>query len=198
MKVKPMSEVNFEKIAQDAQKVIDEFLSRTDLKKGQILVIGCSTSEVRGNRIGKDGNSRIAEAIYEVFAPKAAEKGIYLAFQCCEHLNRALVVEREAAEKYNLTEVSVVPYPHAGGSMASWAYRAMKDAIVVENIQAHGGIDIGETLIGMHLKAVAVPLHLENRYIGEGRINCAFCRPKLIGGMRAKYSINDENEPCII
>ena len=198
MKVKPMSEVNFEKIAQDAQKVIDEFLSRTDLKKGQILVIGCSTSEVRGNRIGKDGNSRIAEAIYEAFAPKAAEKGIYLAFQCCEHLNRSLVVERETAEKYNLTEVSVVPYPHAGGSMASWAYRAMKEPVVVESIQAHGGIDIGETLIGMHLKPVAVPLRLENRYIGEARLNSAFTRPKLIGGIRAKYDVNDENEPCVI
>ena len=193
-----MSEVNFEKIAQDAQKVIDEFLSRTDLKKGQILVIGCSTSEVRGNRIGKDGNSRIAEAIYEAFAPKAAEKGIYLAFQCCEHLNRSLVVERETAEKYNLTEVSVVPYPHAGGSMASWAYRAMKEPVVVESIQAHGGIDIGETLIGMHLKPVAVPLRLENRYIGEARLNSAFTRPKLIGGIRAKYDVNDENEPCVI
>ena len=193
-----MSEVNFEKIAQDAQKVIDEFLSRTDLKKGQILVIGCSTSEVRGNRIGKDGNSRIAEAIYEAFAPKAAEKGIYLAFQCCEHLNRSLVVERETAEKYNLTEVSVVPYPHAGGSMASWAYRAMKKPVVVESIQAHGGIDIGETLIGMHLKPVAVPLRLENRYIGEARLNSAFTRPKLIGGIRAKYDVNDENEPCVI
>ena len=198
MKVKPMSEVNFEKIAQDAQRVIEEFLSRTDLQKGQILVIGCSTSEVRGNRIGKDGNSRIAEAIYEAFAPKAAEKGIYLAFQCCEHLNRSLVVERETAEKYNLTEVSVVPYPHAGGSMASWAYRAMKKPVVVESIQAHGGIDIGETLIGMHLKPVAVPLRLENRYIGEARLNSAFTRPKLIGGIRAKYDVNDENEPCVI
>ena len=193
-----MSEVNFEKIAQDAQKVIEEFLCRTDLQKGQILVIGCSTSEVRGNRIGKDGNSRIAEAIYEAFAPKAAEKGIYLAFQCCEHLNRSLVVERETAEKYNLTEVSVVPYPHAGGSMASWAYRAMKKPVVVESIQAHGGIDIGETLIGMHLKPVAVPLRLENRYIGEARLNSAFTRPKLIGGIRAKYDVNDENEPCVI
>lgn len=193
-----MSEVNFEKIAQDAQRVIEEFLSRTDLQKGQILVIGCSTSEVRGNRIGKDGNSRIAEAIYEAFAPKAAEKGIYLAFQCCEHLNRSLVVERETAEKYNLTEVSVVPYPHAGGSMASWAYRAMKKPVVVESIQAHGGIDIGETLIGMHLKPVAVPLRLENRYIGEARLNSAFTRPKLIGGIRAKYDVNDENEPCVI
>ena len=198
MKVSIMSEVDFAKIAEDAQRVIEEYFSKTNLKPGQILVIGCSTSEVRGNRIGKDGNSHIAEAIYQAFAPKAAEKGVYLAFQCCEHLNRALVVEREAAEKDNLTEVSVVPYPHAGGSMASWAYRAMKEPVVVETIQAHGGIDIGETLIGMHLKAVAVPLHLENRYIGAGRINCAFSRPKLIGGIRAKYTVNDENEPCVI
>lgn len=193
-----MTEAEIALIHEQAKAVFGEFLAKTDFKAGQIIVIGCSTSEVRGSRIGKDGNSAIAEALYTAVAPLAAEKGLYLAFQCCEHLNRALVVERDVAEKYNLDEVSVVPYPHAGGSMASWAYRAFSDPVVAETIQAHGGIDIGETLIGMHLKRVAVPLRLENRQIGQARVNAAFTRPKLIGGMRAKYSLDDASEPCII
>lgn len=193
-----MTEAEIALIHEQAKTVFGEFLAKTDFKTGQIIVIGCSTSEVRGSRIGKDGNSAIAEALYTAVAPLAAEKGLYLAFQCCEHLNRALVVERDVAEKYDLDEVSVVPYPHAGGSMASWAYRAFSDPVVAETIQAHGGIDIGETLIGMHLKRVAVPLRLENRQIGQARVNAAFTRPKLIGGMRAKYSLDDASEPCII
>ena len=193
-----MTEAEIALIHEQAKAVFGEFLAKTDFKAGQIIVIGCSTSEVRGSRIGKDGNSAIAGALYTAVAPLAAEKGLYLAFQCCEHLNRALVVERNVAEKYDLDEVSVVPYPHAGGSMASWAYRAFSDPVVAETIQAHGGIDIGETLIGMHLKRVAVPLRLENRQIGQARVNAAFTRPKLIGGMRAKYSLDDASEPCII
>ena len=193
-----MTEAEIALIHEQAKAVFGEFLAKTDFKAGQIIVIGCSTSEVRGSRIGKDGNSAIAEALYTAVAPLAAEKGLYLAFQCCEHLNRALVVERDVAEKYDLDEVSVVPYPHAGGSMASWAYRAFSDPVVAETIQAHGGVDIGETLIGMHLKRVAVPLRLENRQIGQARVNAAFTRPKLIGGMRAKYSLDDASEPCII
>ena len=193
-----MTEAEIALIHEQAKTVFGEFLAKTDFKAGQIIVIGCSTSEVRGSRIGKDGNSAIAEALYTAVAPLAAENGLYLAFQCCEHLNRALVVERDAAEKYDLDEVSVVPYPHAGGSMASWAYRAFSDPVVAETIQAHGGIDIGETLIGMHLKRVAVPLRLENRQIGQARVNAAFTRPKLIGGIRAKYSLDDASEPCII
>ena len=193
-----MTEAEIALIHEQVKAVFGEFLAKTDFKAGQIIVIGCSTSEVRGSRIDKDGNSAIAEALYTAVAPLAAEKGLYLAFQCCEHLNRALVVERDVAEKYDLDEVSVVPYPHAGGSMASWAYRAFSDPVVAETIQAHGGIDIGETLIGMHLKRVAVPLRLENRQIGQARVNAAFTRPKLIGGMRAKYSLDDASEPCII
>jgi len=191
-----MNNLDFESIKKQAAAVFDEYLQKVSLKAGQIVVIGCSTSEVKGGHIGKEGNISVAEAIYQAIAPLAAEKNIYLAFQCCEHLNRALVIEREAVEKYNLSEVSVVPYPHAGGSMASWAYRAMKDAVVAETIQAHGGIDIGETLIGMHLKAVAVPLRLENRTIGYARINAAFTRAKLIGGNRAKYTLEAENDAC--
>jgi len=193
-----MNKLDLAEVKKQAQAVFAEYLTKTSIKEGQIIVIGCSTSEVKGGHIGKEGNSSVAEAIYQAIAPLAAEKKIYLAFQCCEHLNRALVIEQEAAEKYNLTEVSAVPYPHAGGSMAAWAYRAMQDAVLVESVAAHGGIDIGETLIGMHLKAVAVPLRLDNRHIGQARINAAFTRPKLIGGNRAKYTLEDENEQCSI
>ena len=124
-----------------------------------------------------------------MLAEMAREHELQLAFQCCEHLNRALVVERALAQRENWEEVSVVPYPHAGGSMASYAYRAMEDAVVVEKIAARGGIDIGETMIGMHLKAVAVPMHLEKRTIGQARVNAAYSRPKLIGGARAQYTL---------
>ena len=112
-----------------------------------------------------------------------------MAFQCCEHLNRALVVTRQTMEVFQLEEVSVVPHPHAGGFMASHAYRHLPEAVVVEAVRAHGGIDIGETLIGMHLRPVAVPLRLSSRTLGEARINACYTRPKLIGGERAQYSL---------
>ena len=183
-------------IRQQMRDAFQEYLSTSDFKPEQIIVIGCSTSEVHGGQIGKDSQPQVAEVLYEVLAPMAEEKGIYLAFQCCEHLNRALVVDREAMEKYNLTEVSVVPHIHAGGSMGSYAYRHKKDAVMVESIQAHGGLDIGETLIGMHLRPVAVPKRLQVRFIGNARLNTAVCRPRLIGGERAKYAI--ENDACNI
>jgi uncharacterized protein (TIGR01440 family) len=178
-------------IGQQMREAFSEYLSSSDFRAGQIIVIGCSTSEVHGGQIGKDSQPQVAETLYEVLAPMAEEKGLYLAFQCCEHLNRALVVDREVMEKYNLTEVSVVPHIHAGGSMASFAYRHKKDAVMVESIQAHGGLDIGETLIGMHLRPVAVPKRLQVRFIGNARLNTAVCRPKLIGGERAKYCVED-------
>lgn len=180
-------------IEQQMQAAFSEYLSTSDFRPGQILVIGCSTSEVHGGQIGKDSQPQIAEILYNVLSPMAEKEGLYLAFQCCEHLNRALVVDREVMEKYNLTEVSVVPYIHAGGSMGSYAYRHKKDPVMVESIQAHGGLDIGETLIGMHLRPVAVPKRLQTRFIGNARLNTAVCRPKLIGGERAKYSVEDNS-----
>ncbi len=181
--------MDLEEIRQQMRRAFAEFLEVAGLKPGQIVVVGCSTSEVHGGHIGKDSQPEIAAALYEVLAPMAEEKGLYLAFQCCEHLNRALVVDREAAERYNLTEVSVVPQIHAGGSMASYAYRHKADPVMVESIQAHGGLDIGETLIGMHLRPVAVPKRLGVKYIGKARLTAASTRPKLIGGERAKYSL---------
>lgn len=181
--------MELQEIQQQMRTAFAEYLEVANLKPGKIVVIGCSTSEVHGGRIGKDSQPDIAAALYEVLAPMAEEKGLYLAFQCCEHLNRALVVDREIQEKYNLTEVTVVPQIHAGGSMGSYAYRHKADPVMVESIQADGALDIGETLIGMHLKPVAVPKRLSVKYIGEARLTSAACRPKLVGGERAKYTL---------
>ena len=181
--------MEMQEIGQQMQQAFNEYLEVANLRPGQIVVIGCSTSEVHGGKIGKDSQPDIAAVLYEVLAPMAAEKGIYLAFQCCEHLNRALVVDREVMEKYNLTEVTVVPHVKAGGSMGSYAYRHKADPVVVESIQAHGGLDIGETLIGMHLRPVAVPKRLSVKYIGNARLTAASCRAKLIVGERAKYTL---------
>ena len=181
--------MELQEIQQQMRQAFTEYLEIANLKPGQIIVIGCSTSEVHGGRIGKDSQPDIAEALYQVLAPMAEEKGLYLAFQCCEHLNRALVVDREVMEKHRLTQVTVVPQIHAGGSMGSYAYRHKADAVMVETIQADGALDIGETLIGMHLKPVAVPKRLSVKYIGSARLTSAACRPKLIGGERAKYTL---------
>ena len=179
--------MNKEELAAEAQRAVEELIEVSGCRAGQVLVVGCSTSEVRGSRIGKDGNSAIAEALYTAVAPLAAEKGLYLAFQCCEHLNRALVTEREAMEKFGWEEVTVRPMPHAGGSMATAAYDNFTDPVVVESIKAHLGIDIGQTLIGMHLKRVAVPVRLAQKTIGAAIVTAARTRPPLIGGERAHY-----------
>ena len=155
------------------------------MKKGQILVVGCSTSEVSGNNPGKASSEETAVAIYNAVKPLLDEKGIYLAAQCCEHLNRAIVVERKAVPFAE--PVWVVPKVKAGGSFATTCYKNFKDPVVLEEIKAGGGIDIGCTLIGMHLKKVAVPLRLENDRIGKALIISANTRPKLIGGERAEY-----------
>lgn len=176
-----------EEIKKAAETAIAEILDSTNLKKGDIFVIGCSSSEVLGTKIGKGSSFEAAKIIFDVIYPKLREKGIYLAAQCCEHLNRALVIERDCAEKYCLDPVAVIPQPKAGGSFATLTYENMESPVVVEHIKAHAGIDIGLTLIGMHLRDVAVPLRLSVNKIGEAHIVCAYTRPKFIGGMRAVY-----------
>ena len=168
---------------------MSELIAAAGLKKGSILVIGCSSSEIVGGSIGKASSMEAAIAVYEgVSAALALEKEeIYLAVQCCEHLNRALVVERECAEKYNLEQVAVVPHPHAGGAFATVAYSSFKEPCVVEHIKADAGLDIGGVLIGMHLKHVAVPVRLSTLTIGDAIILAAKTRPKYIGGERAIY-----------
>lgn len=162
-----------------------ELIEKGNLKKGMTVVIGCSTSEVGGGIIGKSGSLEVAEAIFDGANEILSQNGIYLAAQCCEHLNRAIVVEREAAKAYEI--VAAVPKMHAGGSFATTAYKKMNDPVLVEEIKADAGLDIGATLIGMHLKRVAVPLRLEVKKIGEAPLFAAYTRPKFIGGIRAEY-----------
>lgn len=174
-------------IYEQARQVISELLEQAQLRPGQLVVIGCSTSEVTGHRIGSDSSMATAQQLYDAIAPVIAEKGCYLAAQCCEHLNRALILEAEAAEKYGYEPVCVVPQPKAGGSFATTAWQKMQNPVAVEHIRAHCGLDIGGTLIGMHLKDVAVPVRLSLSKIGEANILCARTRPKYIGGERAHY-----------
>ena len=176
-----------ENIRTEAGKAVAELIDIAGLTAGQILVIGCSTSEVTGERIGKASVPEVAEALVNGIIPVLKSKGIFLAAQCCEHLNRALIVERACAEKYGLCEVCVRPVPKAGGSFASSVWGNFEAPVAVESISAHAGIDIGGTLIGMHLRAVAVPVRLSISSIGEANILCARTRPKYIGGPRAQY-----------
>lgn len=177
-----------EKISADLTQALNELADEAGLHNEQILVVGCSTSEVIGKKIGTAGTDEAAKVIMECLSKFAEKHGIRLAIQCCEHLNRALVVEGVTAVMHGLEIVHVVPVSGAGGALAAEAMRVMQDTVVVENIRAHAGIDIGETLIGMHLKAVAVPLRLGIKTIGQARLTAAKTRPKLIGGPRAVYT----------
>ena len=173
-------------IYQQTQAVTEELIEKAALKAGQILVVGCSTSEVLGSKIGTNSNPDTAKDIFQALHDTAKKYGIYLAIQCCEHLNRAIITERSAVPFGEI--VNVVPQPKAGGSLATQAYAGLEDPVAVEEIKADAGIDIGFTLIGMHLKKVAVPVRLEHNRIGEAVIVAARTRPKFIGGERAIYS----------
>lgn len=173
-------------IYQQTQAVTEELIEKAALKAGQILVVGCSTSEVLGSKIGTNSNPDTAKDIFQALHDTAKKYGIYLAIQCCEHLNRAIITERSAVPFGEI--VNVVPQPKAGGSLATQAYAGFADPVAVEEIKADAGIDIGFTLIGMHLKKVAVPVRLEHNRIGEAMIVAARTRPKFIGGERAIYS----------
>lgn len=176
-----------ESIAKQGVKVFEELISAAGLTEGQILVVGCSSSEMVGATIGKGSSFEAANELFEAIYPILQKRRIYLAAQCCEHLNRALIVEKKCAEEYGLEPVCVVPYPKAGGSFATAAWRHFEAPVAVEHIRAHAGIDIGGVLVGMHLREVAVPMRLSVSKIGEANILCARTRPKLIGGERAKY-----------
>lgn len=175
------------KIKSDVDIIVTEWLKTDFINNGDLFVIGCSTSEVAGELIGTSGSEEIAEVIFNGLKRLVKEKSVHLVFQCCEHLNRALVIERSLQQKLHLEPVTVIPVPTAGGSMASYAYKHLKDAVVVEDIAVNAGIDIGDTMIGMHLKKVAVPLRFEQKTIGNARVTAARTRPKLIGGTRAHY-----------
>lgn len=182
--------VKLANISQEVTAAVQELLDVACLKQGQILVVGCSTSEVQGAEIGSAGSDEVAEKILAALLASCSNHGVRLAVQCCEHLNRALVVERQVVDQYNLEEVQVVPVPKAGGALAARAMHDYTDPAVVETIQAHAGLDIGATLIGMHLKHVAVPVRLRQNRIGQAMVTAAKIRPKLIGGARAVYELS--------
>ena len=177
--------MNLGEIKQSVANATEELIVKGSLKAGMTVVIGCSTSEVGGGVIGKSGSFELAEAIFDGANEVLSKNGINLACQCCEHLNRALVLESDAAN--GLEVVAAVPKMHAGGSFATTAYKRFKNPVLVEEIKADAGLDIGATLIGMHLKKVAVPLRLSVKKVGEAPLFAAYTRPKYIGGERAEY-----------
>ena len=177
-----------DEIHNQARTAMMELLKVANVQKEDIVVVGCSSSEVGGHAIGTESSTDIADTIFAGIYPILKERGLYLAAQCCEHLNRALIVEREAAQRYGLEIVNAVPKPKAGGSFATAAYKAFAYPVAVEKIQARAGLDIGGTLIGMHLRRVAVPVRLSLDHIGQAILLCARTRPPFNGGARAVYS----------
>lgn len=176
----------YEQLAAQARSAMTELCDIAKIRPGQIVVVGCSTSEIVGAKIGTDSNVEVAEVVFQALYDVLNERGAYMAAQCCEHLNRAIIIERAAVP--NAEIVNVVPQPKAGGSMATTAYRHFHDPVAVEEIRADAGLDIGGTLIGMHLKRVAVPVRLSTKQIGEALLLAARTRPKFIGGVRAIYN----------
>lgn len=186
-----MSEQIYLDIARDAEAAVQELIEAAHLTAGQLLVIGCSSSEMVGERIGKHSSMEAALALRDTILPVLTEHGILLAVQCCEHLNRALIMERATAEKYGYEPVWVKPQPKAGGSFATAVWESMRDPVAVESVRAHAGMDIGGTLIGMHLRRVAVPVRLSVNRIGQAPLICARTRPAYIGGPRAQYQSDE-------
>jgi uncharacterized protein (TIGR01440 family) len=174
-----------DEITRQAGQLAGELIEAAKLRPGQIVIVGCSSSEIAGHAVGSLSSPEIGRAVFDGLYPVFKSHGVYLAAQCCEHLNRAVIIERAAAGSSEI--VNVVPQPKAGGSFATAAYQGLDDAVAVEEIRADAGLDIGNTLIGMHLKKVAVPLRLAVTHIGQAPVNAARTRPKFIGGDRAVY-----------
>lgn len=175
-----------DEVRQQAAAAAGELAEAAHMRRGQIVVVGCSTSEVVGKKVGSWSTPEVADAIFEGLHSVFAPMGVYIAAQCCEHLNRAIIVEHEAVPTLDI--VNVVPQPKAGSSFATATYKACKHPVAVEEIRADAGLDIGGTLIGMHIKPVVVPLRIETKKIGEAVLLCARRRPKFVGGSRAVYN----------
>ena len=183
-----MEETFLTEVKRQARQAAEELLAQARLSEGDTLVVGCSSSEVTGQRIGTSSSLQTAEAVFEGIYEVTSAKGLYLAAQCCEHLNRAVIIEKELARRDRLPIVNVVPQPKAGGSFGTTAYKRFARPVAVEHIKAQAGMDIGDTLIGMHLDEVAVPVRIETKKIGEAHLVCARTRGKFIGGERAVYN----------
>ncbi len=184
---KKMEDSFLRKVKEEALEAARELLRQAKPDKGDILIAGCSSSEVAGERIGTFSSVETAQAVFEGIYEAATEYGVFLAAQCCEHLNRAVIVEKEVAKRERLTRVNVIPRPKAGGSFGTIAYERFKEPVAVEHISAQAGIDIGDTLIGMHLQEVAVPVRTEVKRVGNAHVVCARTRAKFTGGARAVY-----------
>ena len=180
-------ELDLGAITAQARQAAAELLEDAKLEEGALFVVGCSSSEIVGGQIGHASSLEAAQAVFAGIYPLLRERGIWLAAQCCEHLNRALILEEACARQYGYDPVWVVPQPKAGGSFATTAWRNFEKPVAVEHIRAHAGLDIGGTLIGMHLRDVAVPVRLSLDHIGRAILLSARTRPKLIGGSRAVY-----------
>ena len=182
----PVQDQDFLKeIAGQASSAVTELIETANLKPGATVVIGCSSSEVAGHRIGSYPSTEIARVLYDAIADVLENKGMYLAAQCCEHLNRCIIIEQEAVP--NAEIVNVVPWKKSGGSFASRAYEMMRHPVAVERIQADAGLDIGDTFIGMHLKSVVVCVRTKINTVGNAHTTAARTRPKFVGGERARY-----------
>ena len=179
--------IMYEQIRKETAEAFEELCEIADFPQESLIVIGGSSSEIKGGNIGKDSTYEIGTAVIESLLGIAKQKKLFLAFQCCEHLNRALIMERKVAQIKNYQEVTVVPWLHAGGAFATNAYYHFDDPVAVESIKADGGLDIGLTMIGMHLRKVAVPVRLKNNHIGKAIVIAARTRPPLVGGERAHY-----------
>lgn len=174
-------------ISEQTEHLLRQFLKNHPQEENSIFVTGCSSSQILGEKIGKFSSKEIGISVFTALKKVCDENKIFLACQCCEHLNRALVIEEKCARLYGYEKVLVVPHIHAGGSFATAAYQNFNKPVIVEHIKASAGFDIGSTLIGMHLKDVVVPVHFENPFIGKALTVAAYSRPKLIGGERARY-----------
>ena len=181
----------YDTIRKEAADAMQALVEASHVQAGDLVVVGCSSSEVGGHKIGTDSSPDVARAVLEGLLPVLQRNGLFLAAQCCEHLGRALIVEYDAAVRYHLTPVNVIPQPKAGGSFGTGVWALMDDPVLVEEVRADAGLDIGDTLIGMHLRRVAVPVRLEHGEIGCAHVTAALCRPPLIGGERAKYTEED-------
>ncbi|MCQ4021669.1 MULTISPECIES: TIGR01440 family protein [unclassified Ruminococcus] len=180
-----MSELN--EIAQQAKQAVTELLEVAKLEKNDIVVVGCSSSEIIGSKLGTNSSIEVASVVFDAIYEIVKENGLFLATQCCEHLNRALIIENECAKLYGYEKVNVIPQPKAGGSFSTRAYERFGHPVAVQEIKASAGIDIGDVLIGMHLKRTAVPVRISINKIGHAHLVCARTRPPFIGGVRAKY-----------
>ena len=182
-------DVDLATLMEDSYLLCKEFIEKAKLKKGQLFIVGCSTSEVLGERIGTASSYSVAKALFQGIDRAAKEKEVFLCTQCCEHLNRAVITEREAALAHGFMPylVNVIPKEKAGGSFSTVAYESFHEPVALERVRADGGIDIGDTFIGMHLKEVAVPLRLSKNTLGEAHLTAARVRPKFVGGSRAVY-----------